>query len=155
MRFCRRRCMAIATATGGMDCKTCVDLFIVYQLAVKLYAKSIRNLSGWAGDDLRLACEQAERLWLECRDANDALTAHWRQNHCPDCFAFFGEMRWAVNKSKSITEQAGILIHASKPSEHADAWSQLREHWKDAHQEWVLAAQNLKSHFAQHSNEDS
>ena len=138
-----------------MDCKTCVDLFVVYNLAVKLYAKSIRNLSGWAGDDFRLAFEQAERLWLECRNANDCLTAHWRQNHCPDCFAFFGEMRWAVNKSKSITEQAGILIHASKPSEHADEWWQLREHWEDAHQEWVLAAQNLKSHFAQHSNEDS
>jgi hypothetical protein len=97
--------MAIATTTSGMDCKTCVDLFAVYNLAVKLYAKSIRNLSGWAGDDFRLAFEQAERLWLECRDANYALTAHWRQTHCPDCWAFFGEMRWAVNKSKSITEQ--------------------------------------------------
>jgi hypothetical protein len=62
-----------------MDCKTCADLLVVCKLAEKLYTKALRNLSGWAGEDFRLAFEQAERLWLEWRNANDALTAH--QHH--------------------------------------------------------------------------
>ena len=67
---------------------------------------------------------------------------------CPACFALFGEIRLAVNEAAAIAEQARIVIHATKPSEHIDEWKQIRGRWEDAHQKWVLAAANLKNHFA-------
>jgi hypothetical protein len=94
------------------------------------------------------AAEDAQHLSQKCKNGRDTLTAHWRQDHCLDCLALVGEMRSAVNESKAITKQAGILIHTSKPLEHVDEWWQLRERWKDAHLKWVLAAANLRNHFA-------
>jgi hypothetical protein len=64
-----------------MGCQECADLLFTYQLAVKLYTKSVWNLSGWAGDDFRLAVEQSKRLRLECQEAHDVLVKHWRQKH--------------------------------------------------------------------------
>jgi hypothetical protein len=65
-----------------MGCQTCDDLVAGYTLAVNLYMKSLRNLSGWAGDDFKLAVEQAERLWRECRNTDNVLMAHRRDAHC-------------------------------------------------------------------------
>lgn len=67
---------------------------------------------------------------------------------CRDCFALFGDMRLAVNEGAAIAKRAGILIHATKPSEHIDEWEQIKERWGDAHQRWELAAASLKDHFA-------
>ena len=67
---------------------------------------------------------------------------------CRDCFVLLSEMRLALNEATAITEEAGILIHATRPSQHIDEWARIRERWEDAHQKWELAAANLKNHFA-------
>ena len=69
-------------------------------------------------------------------------------NSCADCVALFGEMSSAVTEADAITEQARVLIHASKPSDHVDERCRMREHWEDVRHRWVVAAQNLKNHSA-------
>ena len=39
------------------------------------------NAPGCLGDGSRLAAEEADQLRLKCRDASDALMAHWREDH--------------------------------------------------------------------------
>jgi hypothetical protein len=64
-----------------MNCNTCNDLFIVYKRAVLLYVAAVRDLKGVIGDNLALAPQEANRLRQACCDADDALTAHRRQEH--------------------------------------------------------------------------
>lgn len=64
-----------------MDCKTCDDSFGFYKRSVSLFRNAVLNTPGCLGDDSRLAAEEADRLRLKCRDASDALMAHWRKAH--------------------------------------------------------------------------
>ena len=120
---------------------------LVKQLPVRLFGNAVLKIPGARAGDSRLATEEAAHLLLKCRDASDALMAQRRQGRCPACLALFGEMRLAVNEAEAITQQARILIHASKPSEHVDAW-QIRERGENARQKWLAAAASLKNHFA-------
>jgi hypothetical protein len=67
--------------TRFMGCKTCDDLLAVYRCAVRLYKTTVRDSTTRVGDELRLASQESERLRLACRDADNALIAHWRQMH--------------------------------------------------------------------------
>jgi hypothetical protein len=64
-----------------MDCKTCDDLMAAYQRAVCLYTTTVVNTAILFGANRRLASQEAERLKLLCRDADNALIAHLRQGH--------------------------------------------------------------------------
>ena len=71
-------------------------------------------------------------------------------NSCAACVALFGEMSSAVTEADAITEQARILIRASKPSDHVDEWGRMRERWEDVRQKRVVATHNLKITLRQH-----
>ena len=71
-------------------------------------------------------------------------------HRCRDCHALLVEMRSAVEDGKAIVAEAGVLIHANKPSEHIDGWQQARERWESAHQKWILASADFKNHLATH-----
>ena len=91
--------------------------------------------------------EDAEHVTQTHKNGSDAMTSKLGYP-CRDCLALLGEMRLAVNEAAAITEQAGVLIHATKPSEHIDEMEQIRARWEIAQQRWVLAAADLKNHFA-------
>ena len=59
-----------------MYCQTCTDLLATYRHSVNLYSTALRKSLGAIGDD-----EEVERLHKQCRETNDALIAHWRQEH--------------------------------------------------------------------------
>jgi hypothetical protein len=59
-------------------------------------------------------------------------------------------MHSAVDDAKSVVDEAGVLIHVSKPSEHGDGWCQIRDRWQSASRKWMLASGDLKNHFATH-----
>ena len=63
-----------------MDCQTCDDLLAGYRLSVTLFKNAVQNIPGTA-EDSTLAVQQADRLKMKCREANDALMEHLRQNH--------------------------------------------------------------------------
>ena len=71
-------------------------------------------------------------------------------HRCKDCHALFVEMRSVVDDAKSIVAEAGVLIHASKSSEHVDGWWQIRDRWQSVSRRWMLASAGLKNHFATH-----
>jgi hypothetical protein len=71
---------------------------------------------------------------------------------CKECHALFGEMRSAVVDAKAIVEEAGELIHANKPSEHTEGWSQTRDQWQSARQRWLEASRDLQNHLAAHQS---
>jgi hypothetical protein len=71
---------------------------------------------------------------------------------CAECVALFTEMRSAVDEAKTITQKAGTLIHASKPTEHIDGWEQTRECWQSARRRWVQASTDFKTHVSTHRN---
>ena len=62
--------------THVMYCQTCKDLLAAYRHSVNLYSTALRKSLGAIGDD-----EEVERLHKQCRETNDALIAHWRQEH--------------------------------------------------------------------------
>jgi len=64
-----------------MSCQTCDDLLAAYKCTVKLYSEAMHQTSGLVGDDFRLAVKELERLLMKCQDANNALIAHWREDH--------------------------------------------------------------------------
>ena len=63
-----------------MRCQTCDDLSAGYKSAVKLYTQAMRDMAGLVGADFQLALKGLEQLRLKCRDADDALTEHWREH---------------------------------------------------------------------------
>jgi hypothetical protein len=63
-----------------MDCPTCNELLAAYKHSVNRFKNAVQNLPG-AGEDSRLAIEQADSLKLMCREANDALMEHLREHH--------------------------------------------------------------------------
>jgi len=84
---------------------------------------------------------------LEAReDFNDALM------RCRDCFALSGEMRSAITEANALVEEAGVLIHASKPSEHFDKLRQIRERWQNTCRRWSEASMDLKNHCEAHES---
>ena len=69
---------------------------------------------------------------------------------CKDCHTLLAEMRSAITEANAFVAEAGVLIHASKPSKHIDVWWQTRDRWQNAHLRWMLASAGLKNHFATH-----
>ena len=63
-----------------MRCQTCDELSAVYKSAVKLYAQAMGHMAGLVGADFQLALKGLEQLRLKCRDADDALSEHWREH---------------------------------------------------------------------------
>ena len=57
-----------------MDSQTCIDLLAAYRHSVNLYSMALRKSLVAIGD-----VEEVERLSVQCREGNDALIAHWRQ----------------------------------------------------------------------------
>ena len=88
--------------------------------------------------------EAREDLSQKRQDFNDALM------HCRFCFALFGEMRSAITEANALVEEAGVLIHASKPSEHHEGWRQTRDRWQSTRQRWLEASADFTNHLATH-----
>jgi Zn finger protein HypA/HybF involved in hydrogenase expression len=64
-----------------MRCQTCVGLLAAYRHAVTHLRKVVEEGSGAAGEDFRLASEEATRLCQQCRQVRSVLLAHWRKDH--------------------------------------------------------------------------
>ena len=70
---------------------------------------------------------------------------------CTDCVGLFCEMRSAITEAKSILQDAGGRSRARYvPIEDVNEWGQITERWENAHRDWLVAAANLKNHFATH-----
>jgi hypothetical protein len=65
----------------GMNCRTCDDLLDAYKSAVRLYTTAAREIGTLAGNEFRVAFKQSEGLRQACRDADNAVMAHLRQDH--------------------------------------------------------------------------
>ena len=63
-----------------MACKKCDDLLTAYQRSVRLFVDAERSCQGLLRSDFQLAWKEVQRLHETCRDANAALTAHWRKD---------------------------------------------------------------------------
>ena len=64
-----------------MACKTCDELLTAYQRSVKIFVNADRSLQGLLRDDFQRPLKELESRRRTCRDANEALLAHWRQDH--------------------------------------------------------------------------
>jgi hypothetical protein len=67
--------------TRAMECKTCDSLLADYKYSIQRFTEAVRCLPGLVGRDRELAHQKLEQLRLACRNADNALTAHRRQNH--------------------------------------------------------------------------
>ena len=65
-----------------MDCKICDALLADYKRSVHVFVNAVLTFREAAGDDSTMSVEEADRLQLKCKDARDALNAHWSQHHC-------------------------------------------------------------------------
>ena len=63
-----------------MDCQACNELLAAYRLSVSLFKEAVGKIPGSA-EDSGLAVATTNHLKLKCRDASDALIAHWREDH--------------------------------------------------------------------------
>ena len=66
-----------------MKCKTCDTLLAAYQRSVHVFVNVVLTFREAEGDDSTMSVEEADRLQLKCKDARDALMAHWRERHDP------------------------------------------------------------------------
>jgi len=64
-----------------MGCQTCDDLIATYKRSVRNHTTFLLNVSGAPTHKSPLVSKQATRLARKCREANDALMSHWRQDH--------------------------------------------------------------------------
>ena len=64
-----------------MGCKTCAELLRTYRQAAKLYAAAQERFQALLRDDFKLAWTELKRLREACRTADEALVAHWREEH--------------------------------------------------------------------------
>ena len=64
-----------------MDCDKCNALLDDYKRAVDVFKHAVHNAHAASGPDSQLSAEQVTHLGQMCKDANDALMAHWRQCH--------------------------------------------------------------------------
>lgn len=71
----------VSIETRFLDCKSCNDLLADYRRAVSVYKTTVRDSTTLQGVELRLASQEAERLRLACREADNALKAHWCPEH--------------------------------------------------------------------------
>jgi hypothetical protein len=67
---------------------------------------------------------------------------------CNVCQSLLAKMRSAITEAEEIVKASGKLIHATKPSEHVEEWRVMTGRWETARRTWVVAAMNLKHHFA-------
>ena len=75
--------------------------------------------------------------------------------HCPDCAALFDEMHSAIMEAKSIAQDARAQSRAgNRPGKRTNEW-QISERWEDAHQRWLAASREFKTHFATHRSTPS
>lgn len=64
-----------------MECQTCGALLAEYKQRVRLFTNAERRLRGTIRDDFRLTLKELQRLKQACRDADNTLIAHLRQDH--------------------------------------------------------------------------
>jgi hypothetical protein len=64
-----------------MECEIYDALLANYKLAVRLFTKAELSFRGAIRDDFRLALKELKRLKQACKDADNALMDHWRQDH--------------------------------------------------------------------------
>lgn len=64
-----------------MECQTCDALLAEYKQRIGLFTNAERRLRGTSGDDFRPVLIELKRLKQPCRDADNALIAHLRQDH--------------------------------------------------------------------------
>jgi hypothetical protein len=65
----------------GVDCKSCDELLNTYRQAAKLYAAAQERFQAQLRGDFKLAWKELKRLREACRTADEALLAHWREEH--------------------------------------------------------------------------
>ena len=66
-----------------VGCKRCSELLADYRDAVSVLTDAGRKFQGPARGDFPVALKELKRLRQACKDADDALIEHWRQEH-PD-----------------------------------------------------------------------
>jgi len=64
-----------------MDCETCNNLLDAYKHFVTVLTNAGLCFRGASGEDFLPALKELKRLRQVCRDADDALMEHWRQDH--------------------------------------------------------------------------
>jgi hypothetical protein len=64
-----------------MDCETCEALLSDYKNLTSLLKNAVRNTRNALGDDYMVATKEADRLHMECCEAREALSKHWRGQH--------------------------------------------------------------------------
>ena len=64
-----------------MDCKTCDHVLAAFRHSVSLYKQAMQEVAGLGREDFQLALRELERLRANCQDANEAVMAHWWQEH--------------------------------------------------------------------------
>jgi len=64
-----------------VDCKTCDELVGGYKVAISLYITAQRGFKGPLLGDFKVAWEELKRLREACKGADEALLAHWREEH--------------------------------------------------------------------------
>jgi hypothetical protein len=66
-----------------MECTTCEALLASYKQVVSLYMNAEQSFRGALGGDSLLTLKQLRRLRQACKDADNTLMAHLRQDHRP------------------------------------------------------------------------
>src|SRR6516225_4616216 len=76
------RChLRAASGLCAMECKTCDALLADYKRRVGLFTNAERGFRGLLGDEFPMALKELKRLKQACKDADDALIEHCRQDH--------------------------------------------------------------------------
>jgi hypothetical protein len=65
----------------SVDCQRCAELLAAYKQAVSLYTAAQRRIRGLRGDEFKLTWGELKRLRAGCKSADEALLAHWREEH--------------------------------------------------------------------------
>ena len=54
-------------------------MLAAYERSVHVFVNAVLTFREAEGDDSTMSVEEAARLQLKCKDAHDALMAHWRE----------------------------------------------------------------------------
>ena len=60
-----------------MTCEMCAKLLADSKRSAGLFTKAVQRIPGILGDDSRVAAEEVDCLRQACKDARDALMAHF------------------------------------------------------------------------------
>jgi hypothetical protein len=106
-----------------MDSQTCIDLLAAYRLSVSLFKNAVQNIPGIA-EDSTLALQQADRLKMKSREANDCSDGPFAAGSRYKQARFFIVLQTRVSASRARLHRLTLRLLKTAASTGAQNFSE-------------------------------